>query len=53
MFVDDNVGRKEEDVAEAGGRAESHELWDGGVPCLEELAADAADGGGGGGSGGR
>ena len=44
MLVDDNVGREEEDVAEAGGRAESHELRDGGVPCLEELGADAAGG---------
>ena len=48
VLVDENVGRKEEYVAEAGGRAESHELWDGGIPCLEELGADAADGGGGG-----
>ena len=44
MFVDDNVGRKEEDVAETGGSAEAHELRDGGVPCLEELGADAAGG---------
>ena len=50
MLVDEDVGREEEDVAEAGGRAKSHELRDGGVPCLEELGADAgnADSGGGG-----
>ena len=45
VIVHDNVGRKEEDVAETGGRAKSHELRDGRVPCVEEFGADGAGGG--------